>query len=223
MSDGTIVTENEVVAFCPGIDTLADDTPDGILLPMIEASVKDFLKRDLTATDYVTDISVKRELVWHHVLIQPRDTFFTEDFPVNTWTKLEKVVSRDDLTGDPDQLQLIPRDTYFVDLKSGVIRLLRSLQDIELRPVFSFPTGVASMIATYNAGFAVDSVPPAVKLVTLMRFKRFKAMMDQAAWNLKMVVNPTGGETSYLRVDWTPEEKGMLEPFVRHSLVLGAF
>jgi len=220
MPDGTIVTEKEVVAFCPGLDTLADDTPEALLLPMIEDSVKEFLRRELTTTPYVQEVDIKDEIIWSDILIKSRDTFLTQDFPVITWTKLEKIVSRDKITGLPDQLLLIPRDTYHVKLVSGIVRLLRPLQDIELRPQFSFPIGVASMQATYTAGFAnLAAIPAPVKLGVLMRFKRFLAMMKGGDWNLKMVVNPQGGQTTYFRIDWTPEEMSVLQPFVRDALI----
>lgn len=220
MPDGSIVSEQEVVLFCPGIETVADDTPEAILLPMVEASVKSFLKRDLTATDYVQDIDLRDELTWHDVLIKSRNTFLTEDYPVNTWAILNKVISRSKVTGLPDQLQEIPRDTYFVRLSSGVVRLLRPLQDIELRPQFSFPIGVAAMQASYNAGFTLSDIPAEIKLAVLMRFKRFHSLMKAGAWNLKMITNPQGGETTYFRADFTPEEKGLLEMHVRHALLM---
>ena len=221
MPDGTIVTEQEVVLFCPGIDTLDDDTPEALILPMVEQSVKSFLKRDLEAVDYVQDIDIREEITMHDVLIKSRDTFFTTDFPVNTWTKLEQVVSRDKTTGAVDQVNLIARDSYFVKLDSGIIRLLRPIQDLQLRPLFSFPSGFATMIATYNAGFATTAaIPSDIKLAVLMRYKRFHAMMKSAAWNLNRVTNPTGGETEYFRTDFTPEERSLLEPYIRDALFL---
>jgi hypothetical protein len=220
MPDFEIVTEQETVLFCTGsIKTVADDTAEHLLLRMVEQSVKTFLKRELFKQDYVQEIDIKNEITHHDVLIIGRDTFFTLDYPVNTWEKLERIISRDPTTGAIDQVQEIPRDSYFVKLASGIVRLLRPLQDIQLRPLFSYPPGIASMVATYNAGFAKISLPADIKLATLMRFKRFHAMMLSQAWNLERVVNPTGGETSYLRTDWTPEEKSLLEPYVRDALI----
>lgn len=221
MPDFTIVTEKEAVLWCPGLNTLADDTPEHLLLVMVEQSVKTFLDRPLKSTPYVQDVDVRDEIAWHDILIKPRDTFLTLDYPVTTWTSLEKVVSRDPTTGDPDDLQVIPRDTYHVKLSSGVVRLLRPLQDIELRPQFSFPIGVAAMRAKYVAGFATASdIPADIKAATLMRFKRFHGLMKAGDWNLKSVTNPTGGTTEYLRVDWTPEERSLIEPYTRQALGL---
>lgn len=217
----TIVTEQEAVLFCPGLDKIPADTPEHLMMDMVEQSIKTFLKRDLAAVNYTQEVDIKDEISWHDILIKSRDTFFTVDYPVNTWDKLEKIVSRDATTGAPSQLQLLTRDTYIVKLDSGIVRLTRPLQDIQLRPLFSFPSGVGSMLATYNAGFATAAVIPAdIKLAVLMRFKRFLTMMKSAAWNLEKVTNPTGGETQYLRTDFTPEERSLLEPYVRDALIL---
>jgi hypothetical protein len=221
MPDGTIVTEAEVVLFCPGIETLDEDTPEALILPMVEQSVKTFLKRSLEAEDFVQEVDIKPEISWHDVLIKSRDTFFTLDFPVNDWVSLAKVVSRDKTTGAVDQTQVLERDSYFVKLDSGIIRLLRPIQDIQLRPLFSFPGGIATMVAKYNAGFSdIGAIPEDIKLAVLMRYKRFHTMMKSAAWNLERVVNPQGGDTSYMRIDWTPEEKSLLEPYIRDALFL---
>jgi hypothetical protein len=221
MPEFTIVTEKEAVLWCPGLSTLADDTPEHLLLLMVEQSVKTFLDRPLESTPYVQDVDVKDEIAWHDILIRGRDTFLTLDYPVTTWTSLEKVVSRDPVTGEPDDLQVIPRDSYHVKLSSGVVRLLRPLQDIELRPQFSFPTGVAAMRATYVAGFdTTEDIPADIKAATLMRFKRFHALMKAGDWVLKSVTNPTGGTTEYLRIDWTPEERSLIEPYMRQAIGL---
>ncbi len=174
-------------------NAIAEDETVALMVKGIEAKVKLLINRFFETQSFTQQA--------HDVDINQTVIFLTET-PVTTFTTLEFVTSRDDLTGLPDGTQVLDRDTYFVDTDAGIVESL----------IGPFPRGRAAVLATYAAGYSAADISGNVKLEVLVMkelllriLEREHKIWDQGERHLALVT--LGDQSFTLQTQMTDEDK----------------
>ncbi len=219
------VEDEDIVGFVSDIST-ADATNRAQLRTSkgIDSLFRSELKRTFTTVDVVELLDVHQEESWHGQTIRPVTVLRLKEFPVTSFTSLETISSFDS-NGDPDETTVLEKSTYQVDLIAGLVKLLGQIlrNDIQSRILplgQSFPMGVASMRATYVAGFASASIPDDIKLAWLIEFSKYWTMRRNDKWAEESVEGgEIGGVLTLVRAKFAPETVEILKAQGKRALL----
>jgi hypothetical protein len=230
---GQILTDAEVGSI-PGWPPVGSGWPvlNALIIRGVEAEIIRQGNLQIAGQTYTREPYTIEPPVRHdNVVTHPKDVVLLRHAPVLTLTgfKLEIVSERDATTGEPSIVSDLPRNSYGINLSSGIVRLFYSVPlDPSIFPyplvndpagmwpfAGSFPPGVDNLLATYTSGLA--TVPADLKLLALMVMARTWKKFQNQDWEVAAMSmsGGAGGSTTYLNVEFTERELGILRRFQR--------
>ena len=217
---GQIITDAEAHAFIDGF-AQADEIVQTLLIRGVEAKIIRRTGQKLVNTT-ITDeeISIAPETVRDGIVINPRTEWRVRYSPILTWTSLKAVTARNESSGAVSASDVLQRNSYHVDLPSGIVRLLNQpgVQPFEIYPSQSFPTGIKNLLASYTTGLLSVGAPYDLKLLALKIVARLFLQQKNNRWDSSTM---SFGDTSvtFLNVEFTKGEEGDVDMFRRPFLV----
>lgn len=232
---GSIVTDAEVLALVPTIKTI--DTRAKLIIQGAERAVTRHCKRSFASAPVAyssESIDIFPGSIFYDMqVVQPRLEFRVKHYPVSQWNSLKHVTARDATTGQPtpEGLVLIPRDSYVVDLETGIVHMIstawtmwmpEAIWALGMQQQSVWPAGIDIMRADYIAGVNGSSEATAVeiadlKLIVMRVIARVWTQFDQNTLNIASRSGEFGND-SYVNVILTEDEKKALNPFKKWVL-----
>ena len=178
---GTIVSNDDVESFVPDFGTEPFPRAEELLILGVEAEVRRECGRDFASTSYSDEeYSISAPIIRDGLVIRHSTEFRLTQYPVTTFTSLKKVTARSTSTGLPSETETIARESYHVELSTGIVRILQpdKLDPFNIWPATGFPQGTAILLATYTAG----NVPDDLKLLVLQIIARLHLQQKNKLW-----------------------------------------
>ena len=209
---GTIVSDAEVISFVQdwsveGNFTLAEE----VLIRGVEAKVRRETGQDYVSSTHADEEhTIKAPITRDGVIIREGTEFRVNNFPVTSWTSLKKVTARDATTGDPSTTETIQRNSYHVELTSGIVRMISPdlLDEFDAWPSNGFPSGTMILLATYTAG----NVPDDLKLLVLQILARLHLQQKNKLWG-RTSQSVDGLQNNYPDIAFTQSELRAIKQF----------
>lgn len=208
---GTIVTNDAIESFVPDFGTEPFTTAEETLILGVEAEVKRECQRDFVSTSYSDEeYTVPSPILRDGLVIRHSTEFRLKQYPVTTFTSLKKVTARSESTGLASTTDTIQRDTFHVELSTGIVRILKPdmFDPFAIWPGTGFPQGTAILLATYAAG----NVPDDLKLLVLQIIARLHLQQKNKLWG-RTSQAIDGLQNEYPDIAFTASELRKLQKF----------
>jgi hypothetical protein len=224
---GTFATDAEYSVMVPGFpqpgeygQTGSIDRPS-ILIRCVEAAIRREVNLpDAAETVTGDEYSIEWPQVQDGVIINRQTSFMLRRSPISEFTGLRIVGSRDPITGAVLTSTTIPRNSYHVELDTGIVRELTwSLMQGYPFPIWpggGFPSGTMILQADYKTatGQATDDLSQQVKLVCFMAVARLFKQFENNRWDIASM-SMDGQSITYIDVQFTKQELGHLSGMKR--------
>ena len=209
---GTIVSDAEVISFVQDWSTEGNfSRAEELLITGVEARVRRETGQDYSSA-VVTDEehTIKPPITRDGIIIRETTQFRVNNFPITIWTSLKKVTARDSTTGLPSTTETLQRNSYHVDMNSGIVTLISPdlLDEFDAWPSQGFPSGTKILLASYTAG----NVPDDLKLLVLQIIARLHLQQKNKLWG-RTNQSIDGMQNSYPDIAFTESEKRALRQF----------
>lgn len=213
---GTLVTDAEIFSFAHGTWSQVGNFNDAekVIIRGVEAKLKRACGLDFISDEFTEDITIELAPRQDGFLVFQRDRFVLRRPPIQTFEELLWIIERDATTGLPTQTAVIPRNSYVVDMDTGLVRLQTApipLSSFDVYPMVGFPEGIAIMQASYT-GFSA-TVPADLKLLAIKIMVRLHGVWRNHRWGQTSVAGPEGSSSEYPDVFLTADESGELDMF----------
>lgn len=214
------VTNKEVQDFIPALkdSPVTSGSPQDLIIKAVDAVIDQYLAKTfrivlVSQTIEFEDIHVETgEICWDGIVTMPRRDIFLRYRPVTEFTSLRMVLSRNPTDGKPLDTSIIARETYYVDMDTGIVSLLAPIiNSVYPYVMTSWPQGVAILQASYKAGVDIvtssDTALNALKLAELQIIARIFAFQNRQSHHVSSVSADGAGQTNFLRVTLSNEDK----------------
>lgn len=222
---GTFATDEEYAVMVPGFKKAgefgAGIDRESILIRGVESAIRREINIPTSGETIVGDeYSIDWPRVQDGVIVDRQTSLMLRRSPIKEFTALRIVGSRDPSTGAVLTASTLPRNSYHVELETGIIRELTwTLMEgflLMLWPAFGFPSGTMILLADYKTetAQATGDVAQQVKLVCFMAVARLYKQFQNNRWDVASL-SIDGTSTSYIDVQWTKQELGHLQGMKR--------
>ena len=221
---GQLVTNQEVIDFCKTIQTIESGKSVWNLIQAAEFLCFSQLRSTGVEIQQTThndeEITIDPgDLRYEELVVRRRNSFRLRFRPVVTFSSL-RIVEGYNSVGVPNLFVTIPRSSYHVNSRTGIVTLLEPIVS-NFYATFSFPAGTAVMLATYDAGYdltdediLVQPQFPMLKQAVLQVISRFHKLLISDSWH-EQAQNSEFGIIDFIRAGLAPEDLAMLNGFQR--------
>lgn len=220
---GVFATDQEYAVMIPGFKQVGDFGVGVDRASLIIRCVEASLRREINIplSDQVI-VGEEHTMAWptfqDGMLIRRQTSFMLRGSPVKTFSGLRIALTRSDVDGSVLTSSTIPRASYHVDMQSGVVQELEGtlMQGFLLTiwPDFGFPSGTMALLADYTTSVPESDIGLQAKMVCFMAVARIWNEFEKNRFGVTSS-SFNGVSTSYLNVQWTPEEMGYLKGMKR--------
>jgi len=220
------VTNKEVQDFIPSLkdSPVTPGSPQDLIIKAVDAVIDNYLSTNFRIvltpqTVEWEDIHVETgQLSWDGIITQPRRELFLKYRPLTEFTSLRMVLTRNPADGKPLETSTVPRESYYVEMPTGIISLLAPLiNQVYPFAMTSWPMGVAVLQASYKAGLSIaqaaEGITSSLKLAELQIIARIFAFQNRQSHHISSVSADGAGQTAFLRVTLSEEDKLFLGTF----------
>ena len=215
---GSIATNDEVYSFCKASGWPSNGSFEpvhDILIKGVESEVAHVTGRTFpTGVKTDEEHSIPPAILRDGFAIGQTFEFQVKHYPITAWSSLKKVTGRDASSGAVSSSDTIQRNSYHVDLETGVVRMIdpSTLSLWDTYPGAGFPAGTKILLATYTAGYAPADIPDDLKLLVLQIIARLFIQQKNGLWGQTSQAIE-GFQNNYPDVEFTKSEMGKLERF----------
>lgn len=218
---GVIGTDQEyalMVAGFKGAGDFGSISKEAIIIRTVEAALRREMQFPLDAETVTNEeYSIEFPIIQNDVMISRRTSFMLRRAPIASWDALKIATARDATTGAVSSTQTLPRNSYHVELSTGLVRELNwtLIQGflLQLWPEFSFPAGTMNLLASYHIAAISGDISAAAKAVAFMAANRLFKKFQNNSFDV-MSISIDGMSTTYLSKGFfTDMELSLIKPF----------